>query len=43
MKANAYDILAEKVVSRKNDLENEMIQLLVQCFRSHADHTRADR
>ena len=26
MKANAYDILAEKVVSRKNDLENEMIQ-----------------
>lgn len=26
LKANAYDILSEKVISRKNDLENEMIQ-----------------
>lgn len=26
LKSNAYDILSEKVISRKNDLENEMIQ-----------------
>ncbi len=26
LKANAYDILSERVISRKNDLENEMVQ-----------------